>query len=283
MSKKIQTDQPDHYRELIEEQLQKIFRHPQFRESDVLKKFLEFIVVETLEGRSHCLKEYTIAVQALNKPLNFKPQENSIVRIHAGRLRRALNNYYENVDSADEIRIYIPKGNYVPLFGADAREEDDLERTSNHGLDTTTPNEALTVLVLPFDCVDKHAAAFRDGLCMQISSELTHVKNATVVAYQVVKAMAGANQSMANISATLATEFILSGSVQLIANHLRLNIQLIRSKTFEQVWGVVYERKLTPSTNFELQDELAAAVVSEFRKSFVPLPIRVNTRVAAVM
>ena len=51
------------------------------------------------------LKEYTIAVNVLDKPTNFKPQDNSIVRIHAGRLRRALNHFY-NTNETPELYIF---------------------------------------------------------------------------------------------------------------------------------------------------------------------------------
>ncbi len=76
---------------LIQDQLQKIFLCPVFAVSDILRRFLSHIVQETLAGRSNTIKEYTIAVNVLNKPVSFKPQHDAIVRIHAGRLRRALN------------------------------------------------------------------------------------------------------------------------------------------------------------------------------------------------
>src|SRR4030095_1560150 len=82
-------------REAIERQLAKIFQFPVFTESAILRRFLEFIVGQTLAGNENCVKEYTIAINVLGKPVYFKPQENCIVRIHAGRLRRALNRYYD--------------------------------------------------------------------------------------------------------------------------------------------------------------------------------------------
>src|SRR4029079_6139858 len=100
----------------VEEQLERIFRDPHFTESAILRKFLSFIVQETTHGRSNCLKEYTIAINVLEKPLNFNPQENGIVRIHAGRLRRALSEYYSDIGRNDQIVITIPKGKYVPIF-----------------------------------------------------------------------------------------------------------------------------------------------------------------------
>ena len=100
----------------VEEELERIFRDPHFTESAILRKFLSFIVQETTLGRSNCLKEYTIAINVLEKPSDFNPQENGIVRIHAGRLRRALSEYYNDMGQNDQIVITIPKGKYVPFF-----------------------------------------------------------------------------------------------------------------------------------------------------------------------
>src|SRR4051812_45249797 len=100
----------------ISNQLERIFLHPDFSKSMILKKFLAYIVHETLIGNSNCLKEYTIAVKVLEKPSNFNPQKNCIVRIHAGRLRTALSNYYDGPETDDPIVIGVPKGKYVPVF-----------------------------------------------------------------------------------------------------------------------------------------------------------------------
>src|SRR4249919_1424459 len=97
---------------LIHEQLQKIFNSPVFSVSDILRRFLTYIVQETLAGRSNTIKEYTIAVSVLNKPINFKPQQDAIVRIHAGRLRRALHYYYKEYANDDQVVISVPKGTY---------------------------------------------------------------------------------------------------------------------------------------------------------------------------
>src|SRR6476620_10252975 len=94
----------------INQQLQKILLDPIFSVSDILKRFLSFIVEETFAGHSNQLKEYTIGVKVLNKPIGFNPQQDAVVRIHAGRLRRALNQYYKNAGAAESLRLSIPKG-----------------------------------------------------------------------------------------------------------------------------------------------------------------------------
>ena len=110
-------------KEEIDQQLQRICADPIFAVSDILMRFLSFIVEETLLGRSNQIKEYTIGMNVLNKPGSFNPSLDAIVRIHAGRLRRALHQYYEVNGKNDPIRILMPKGNYVPVFSPNAKDD----------------------------------------------------------------------------------------------------------------------------------------------------------------
>lgn len=103
-------------KEEIYQQLQRIITDPILAGSEILQRFLLFIGQETIEGRSNQLKEYTIAVNVLNKPVNFDPRQDAIVRIHACRLRRALNNYYKQSGASDPIHISMPKGSYILTF-----------------------------------------------------------------------------------------------------------------------------------------------------------------------
>jgi len=51
-------------------------------------------VNETLAGRASQLKGYTIATAVYERNEGFDPQVDPIVRVEAGRLRRALEHYY---------------------------------------------------------------------------------------------------------------------------------------------------------------------------------------------
>ncbi|HEY8383134.1 MAG TPA: hypothetical protein VIL09_13380 [Microvirga sp.] len=93
-----------------------------FRNAPQLVVFLRFVVDKVLAGEGASLKGYTIATQALGRPDNFDPQTDPIVRVEAGRLRRALDAYYAGAGAADPVRILIPRGTYVPVFSAAARE-----------------------------------------------------------------------------------------------------------------------------------------------------------------
>jgi tetratricopeptide (TPR) repeat protein len=64
---------------------------------------------------------------------SFDPQSDPIVRIEAGRVRRALERYYLTAGSSDPVVIRIPKGSYVPSFS---------RRTEKKGLDPGVPKFA---------------------------------------------------------------------------------------------------------------------------------------------
>src|SRR5438128_2346678 len=58
-----------------------------------MQRFIQFLVEETLAGRSERLKEYTIAVSVFDKPVEFDPGTSAVIRVEAGRLRRMLAHY----------------------------------------------------------------------------------------------------------------------------------------------------------------------------------------------
>jgi hypothetical protein len=87
-----------------------------FRNSPHLTAFFRYIVETTLRGEGDHLKGYTIAVEALGRSDNFDPQTDPVVRVYAGRLRRALEQYYAGPGKMTTIIIDVPLGHYVPTF-----------------------------------------------------------------------------------------------------------------------------------------------------------------------
>lgn len=103
--------------------LERVLGSDVFRSAPQLSAFLSFIVERALDGRSAELKGYTVAVEAFGRPPDFDPQTDPIVRVEAGRLRKALTQYYLGDGAEDPIRISIPVGGYVPVFDFDAQAD----------------------------------------------------------------------------------------------------------------------------------------------------------------
>ncbi len=96
--------------------LERVVTSPVFRSSPQLAAFLKFIVESALAGHTEDIKGYTIAIKALGRGEDFNPKTDAIVRVEAGRLRRALATYYADAGAHDPIGIEIPARGYVPTF-----------------------------------------------------------------------------------------------------------------------------------------------------------------------
>src|SRR5712692_2133567 len=82
--------------------------------SPALAKFLQFIVIETIDGRAQHLTEYVIAEKVFNQR-EFAPSEKSVVRVEKRRLREKLKDYYEGPGKDDPLIISLGTS-FVPIF-----------------------------------------------------------------------------------------------------------------------------------------------------------------------
>src|SRR6266508_2604308 len=125
-------------------QLDRILSSTTFQQVDRLKRFLQFIVSEYLEGRGDELKEYVVGVQVFGKEPSFDPRTDPIVRVQARRLRARLDRYYRDEGQQDELVIDLPKGGYAPVA---RRREARASTKQSLGAAFASRN---TIAVLPF-------------------------------------------------------------------------------------------------------------------------------------
>ena len=106
----------------IQAQLERILTSPDFDVTERARRFLNYVVTESLSGRADRIKAYTIAVEVFGRGATFDPQSDPVVRIEAGRVRRGLERYYLTAGTSDPIVITIPKGSYAPAFSRRSEE-----------------------------------------------------------------------------------------------------------------------------------------------------------------
>jgi hypothetical protein len=128
----------------IRQQLERILASATFRQVDRLKRFLSFVVLETVAGHGDQLKEYVIGVQVFDKESSFDPRADPIVRVQARRLRARLVRYYKEEGGADALVIELPKGGYAPVF-----KHRDPGATARRSIGATFAGQN-TIAVLPF-------------------------------------------------------------------------------------------------------------------------------------
>ena len=100
----------------IQEQLDRLTSSSQLVRSKRLIRFLRFTAEKALAGSHANLTEYMIGTQVYDRPPNFDPMADGIVRGEAHRLRAKLREYYRTTGRTDMVLIDFPVGAYVPTF-----------------------------------------------------------------------------------------------------------------------------------------------------------------------
>jgi adenylate cyclase len=247
----------------IHAQLQKIFLCPVFGVSEILRRFLSYIIDETLGGRSNTIKEYTIAINVLNKPISFKPQQDAIVRIHAGRLRRALNHYYKEPGIADEIEISVPKGSYIPVFANKFLKISNPEPEPKP-VQQEMPTESITLAVMPFRTfeTDIPRQAFTDNLGQQLCAEFGRFPDFSVISYYTAQQLTFRNRDIREIATHFGAQYMITGNVQFDARRLRVAVQLTETHSGAQIWTELLHHNYNSTNLFEVGDNIVSSVIA---------------------
>jgi Tol biopolymer transport system component len=115
---------------LVLNQTQRILESQGFRQSPRMARFLRHIVEAALGGDSGELKETFVGVAVYDRPSDYDPKLDPVVRNEARRLRLKLRHYYENEGQDAAVVIELPKGGYSPVFrlAQKLRQEDAQDR-----------------------------------------------------------------------------------------------------------------------------------------------------------
>jgi hypothetical protein len=108
--------QTPHNRHAILTELELVLASPHFCHSKRYPALLQYIVENTLAGRSELLKERTIGVEVFDRPPAYDTNADTVVRYTAGEVRKRLSLYYHESGSRSPIHISLPAGSYVPEF-----------------------------------------------------------------------------------------------------------------------------------------------------------------------
>ena len=103
-------------------ELNRVLQSESLGHSESMKKLLAYLGEKSLNGGANALKEYTIGVEAFNKPPDYDPQLDPAVRVAASKLRHKLENYYLKEGSLDPVRIEMPRGHFALKFSLASTE-----------------------------------------------------------------------------------------------------------------------------------------------------------------
>jgi len=260
------SDHPNAKAELVRNQLSKILSSQEFTNSHVVSRFLEFVVEEALAGRANEIKEYTIGVKALGKSADFNPQFEAVVRIHAGRLRRMLREYYNGNGSSDLLLIDIPKGSYVPAFKSlnNVDGEHDGVKSAN-GVGTRQDNglyRKATVAVFPFHnlSADDSKNYFAEGIGEQLCVELARFRHLSVISYYATCKLS-AERDGREMHNLFDIDYAISGSTRFFDGLVQINVQLTAVETYTVLWSQSFVRQFNADHILRLQQDVLRHVL----------------------
>ena len=124
-------------------------------------------------------------------------------------------------------------------------------RIQNAALNATLEK---SIAVLPFEnrSEDKANAYFADGIQDDILTRLSKIADLKVISRTSTRLYQSKPGNLREIAKQLGVANILEGSVQKVADQVRVNVQLINAQSDSHLWAETYDRKLTDIFGVEI-------------------------------
>jgi hypothetical protein len=103
-------------RVLVEDQLERMLASPLFTQSKRYAPFLRHVVEKTLDGQEDRLKERVLGSELFGRPPDYDSNNDPVVRVTAGEVRKRIAQYYDDSAHRNEFRIDLPIGTYIAQF-----------------------------------------------------------------------------------------------------------------------------------------------------------------------
>ncbi|MDZ7842289.1 MAG: BTAD domain-containing putative transcriptional regulator [Gammaproteobacteria bacterium] len=131
----------------------------------------------------------------------------------------------------------------------------------------STPQEpeVPSIVVLPVHNNSGHEDhdLFCDALTETLTAELSRDRSLFVIARNSAEVYRDTALSASEIAADLGIRYLLLGSMQIVDQRLRVNVQLVQGSNGRNLWAERYDRPLTEL--FEVQDEIVSRIVASLR------------------
>jgi TolB-like protein/class 3 adenylate cyclase len=132
----------------------------------------------------------------------------------------------------------------------------------------------LSMVVLPFANLggDPEQEHFVDGVTESLTTDLSRIRGARVVARNTAFTYKGKPLDVKTIGRELNVRYVLEGSVQRGANRMRVNVQLIDAETGDHLWAERFDKPFADL--FDMQDEIVARLAGALNTQLVAAEAR---------
>lgn len=288
--------------------LQEAHSSSNFRGSPRLCQLLQYLVLETVEGRGDRIKGFTIAQEVFGRTDPEDAQTSTIVSVEARRLRRRLDDYYAGEGRESLVRIRVPKGAYVPTFErldpspavptqnanpVDATQlQSFLKRKRNwlwlpaicvllvvaiwgaRGIlsEQNAPDKPL-IAVLPFDNLtgDSGLDALAVGMSGDITTDLAGLHVLDVVAFSSVLRLADGPEAQEDTAQAFGVTHAIFGTLRGSRDNYRVSVELVDVATGKLLWADRFDSDF--SDPFKTEQEIALSVTRALPVSLSGEPV----------
>jgi serine/threonine protein kinase len=145
----------------------------------------------------------------------------------------------------------------------------DSLRTENSVSNPAVPEKSIAVL--PFENLspDPNNAFFADGVQDEILTDLARIADLKVISRaSVMHYKTGMSRKLRDIGQQLGVAHVVEGSVQRADNRVRVNAQLVDTRTDRHLWAQTYDRDLNDV--FAIQSEIAKTIADQLQARLSP-------------
>jgi len=127
------------------------------------------------------------------------------------------------------------------------------------------PASEKSIAILPFEnrSDDEANAYFADGIQDEILTRLSKIGDLKVISRTSTRQYQSKPRNLREIAKQLGVATIVQGSVQKLADEVRVNVQLINAQTDSHLWADTYDRKLTDI--FGVESEIAKRIAESLQ------------------
>jgi TolB-like protein/class 3 adenylate cyclase/Flp pilus assembly protein TadD len=132
----------------------------------------------------------------------------------------------------------------------------------------------LSIVVMPFANIggDPEQEHFVDGITESLTTDLSRIRGATVIARNTAFTYKGKPLDMNAIGPELNVRYVLEGSVQRGGNRMRVNVQLVDAETGNHLWAERFDKPLADL--FDMQDEIVARLAGALNAELIAAEAR---------
>ncbi|MBB3527130.1 hypothetical protein [Rhizobium sp. BK456] len=273
-------------------QLERILSSRDFGLPHLGRRFLQFIVEETLDGRGGYLKAFTIAQAVFGRDVYFDAQRDPCVRVQATRIRRELERYYLLAGPEDEVLITVPIGTYVPSFRI--REVSDVQETAPAQKPQPTPRNAIyarnAVVTLPWqwlmtaatigvfvlaellvwlDARNPATTTTKPSILVEPFEAVPSTPAVAAISeglsYELVTKLVSLPDIVVKIDSTSGKRdglYLLQGTVLMAGQRLRSSARLVRRSDGAVVWAENYDDEIGKEPALDIQSDVAESIAT---------------------